>query len=245
MANERLRAAILTRHLSPDTVADKLGVDAKTVERWIDGRIPHRKTRLALAALLGEDEPYLWPEGLSEVQRRGVADAEVLGVYPHRSLVPTELWSGLFSRAERDIGILVHAGGFLAENAHVHRALRERAGEGVQVRMLMGDPESPEIERRGSEEGLGEGVAFKVRNALALFRPLLDIDGVTLRFHRSTLHNSIFMADDELLINTQIYGVSAPLAPVLHLRKVAGAELASTYQRSFEKVWTEARDYEE
>lgn len=245
MANERLRAAILTKHLSPDDVATRLGVDAKTVERWIEGRLPHRKTRLALAALLGEDEPYLWPEGLNETQRRNVADAEILGVYPHRSLVPADLWSSLFSRAEHDVGILVHAGGFLAENAHVHRALRERADKGVRVRLLMGDPLSPEVQRRGDEEGLGEGVAFKVRNALALFRPLLDTEGVELRFHRLTLHNSIFMADDELLINTQIYGVSAPLAPVLHVRKVAGGELASTYQRSFEKVWSEARDFKE
>lgn len=42
-------------------------------------------------------------------------------------------------------------------------------------------------------------------------------------------------------MNTQIYGVSAPQAPVLHLKQVAGADLVSTYERSFEKVWAEAR----
>ncbi|MBS2539262.1 XRE family transcriptional regulator [Catenulispora sp. NF23] len=246
MANERLRAAMLTKGLNPSDVAAKVGKDVKTVERWItDGRLPHRKNRLALAALLGEDEPYLWPDGLSDTQRRTVADSEVLGIYPQRSLVPGDLWAGLFSKAGHDVGILVHAGGFLAESAPVQRALRERAEEGVRVRLLLGDPESPEVQRRGTEEGLGEGVAFKVRNALALFRPLLAVDGVELRFHRSTLHNSLFIADDEMLVNTQIYGVSAPLAPVLHLRKVAGAELVSTYQRSFEQVWSEARDSEE
>ena len=215
MANERLRAAILTKGLSPGDVAERLVVDVKTVERWIThGRLPHRKTRLALAALLSEDEPYLWPEGLGEDQRRTVADSEVLGLYPHRSLVPSDLWAGLFSKAEREVGILVHAGGFLAESAPVQRALRERAEEGIRVRLLLGDPDSFEVQRRGTEEGLGEGVAFKVRNALALFRPLLAVDGVHLRFHRSTLHNSLFIADDEMLVNTQIYGVSAPLAPV-------------------------------
>lgn len=243
MPNERLRAAILTRHFSPDDVADRVGVDVKTVERWIAGRIPHRQTRLKLAALLGEDEPYLWPEGLGEAQRRDVANAEILEVYPHRSLVPADLWAEMFGRAKAEIGILVHAGGFLAENANVHRILRRQAADGVRVRMLLGDPDSPEIHRRGDEEGLGEGVAYKVRNAMALFRPLLDLDGVVLRFHRSTLHNSIFMADDELLINAQIYGVSAPMTPLLHLRKVAGAQLVTTYQRSFEKVWSEAKDW--
>lgn len=110
--------------------------------------------------------------------------------------------------------------------------------------MLFGDPVSEEITRRGSEEGLGDGVAYKVRNAIALFRPLFDIPGVEARFHRSTLHNSIFLADDEMLVNTQIYGESAPAAPVIHLRKVHGAELVSTYQRSFAKVWAEAKPIE-
>jgi hypothetical protein len=48
-----------------------------------------------------------------------------------------------------------------------------------------------------------------------------------------------------MLVNTQIYGVSAPATPVLHLRKVPGAELVSTYQRSFEKVWTTGKPIEQ
>ena len=244
MANERLRAAISGKGFTPASAADRLTVDIKTVERWIAGRAPHRKSRFAIAALLGEDVAYLWPDVVSAEERQDVAEAEIVGVYPHRSLVPPTMWAEMFNRAQVTIGILVHAGGFLAESHPVQRALRSRAEAGVSVRMLFGDPASDEITRRGSEEGLGDGVAYKVRNALALFRPLFDTPGVEVRFHRSTLHNSIFWSDDEMLINTQIYGESAPAAPVLHLRKVHGAELVSAYQRSFNKVWDEAKPIE-
>lgn len=40
MANERLRAAILENGLTAPALASDLGVDIKTVERWVNGRVP-------------------------------------------------------------------------------------------------------------------------------------------------------------------------------------------------------------
>ncbi len=38
MRNERLRALLLERGQTPDKLAEAVGVDAKTVERWITKR---------------------------------------------------------------------------------------------------------------------------------------------------------------------------------------------------------------
>jgi hypothetical protein len=38
MANERLRTALLQRGLTPSDLADTVGVDPKTIERW-DNRV--------------------------------------------------------------------------------------------------------------------------------------------------------------------------------------------------------------
>ena len=102
--------------------------------------------------------------------------------------------------------------------------------------MLLGDPDSPEVAQRGIDEGVPDSMAMKVRNALVLYRPLRKA-GAEFRFHSTVLYNSIYRGDDQLLVNTHIYGMPAARAPVWHLRKVAGGEIASTYLESFERVW--------
>src|ERR1700733_10083842 len=107
MPNERLRATLLERGLTPTALGDDLGVDHKTVERWISGRLPYRRHRYAVAAQLGVDEAYLWPGALSREQVAAASDEEIVAVYPHRSEVPREAWHQIFKSAQQEIGILV------------------------------------------------------------------------------------------------------------------------------------------
>jgi hypothetical protein len=117
MPNERLRAALLESGLTPYTLGDELGVDHKTVERWIAGRTPYRRHRYVVAIRLGKDEVYLWPDALTRDQVTAASESEVLAIYPHRSDVPRDAWARLFESAEQEIGVLVYAGLFLAEDA--------------------------------------------------------------------------------------------------------------------------------
>ena len=83
-------------------------------------------------------------------------------------------------------------------------------------------------------------MAAKIRNALALYRTLRAVESVEFRFHRTVLYNSIYRADDQLLVNTHIYGVPAARAPVWHLKKIPGGEITGLYLESFERVWETA-----
>jgi transcriptional regulator with XRE-family HTH domain len=237
MANERLRAALLEHGVSTSALAGKLGVDHKTVERWIGGRTPYRRHRYAIATELGVDEVYLWPDALSRDQVALASEGEIIAVYPHRSDVPRDSWERLFAGAEQEIGILVYAGLFLAEDAVAQKTLADKARAGVRVRILLGDPASPQVAARGTDEGVDDAMAAKIRNALVLSRPLRKTAGVEVRFHQTVLYNSIYRADDQLLVNTHIYGVTAAYAPVWHLKKIPGGEIASIYLESFERVW--------
>jgi transcriptional regulator with XRE-family HTH domain len=237
MANERLRAALLERGLTPAGLGDHLGVDQKTVERWISGRTPYRRHRYAVAAKLGVDEVYLWPGALSREQVAAASDGEVLAIYPHRSDVPRDVWLHLFKAAEREIGVLVYAGMFLVEDAAIQKVLAEKARAGVRVRVLLGDPESPQVAARGADEGVDAAITAKIRNVLVLYRPLRAVESAEFRFHQTILYNSIYRGDDQLLVNTHVYGLTASTAPAWHLRKVAGGEIANTYIESFERVW--------
>jgi hypothetical protein len=77
-----------------------------------------------------------------------------------------------------------------------------KAGSGVRVRILLGDPDSQVVTDRGEDGGVGDAMAAKIRDALALYRPLRSAGGVEVRFHRTILYNSIYRADDQVLVNT-------------------------------------------
>jgi hypothetical protein len=237
--NDTLRRALADARLSETEVASSLGVDPKTVQRWIGGRLPQRRHRWGLADLVGRNERELWP-ALASHSSGEPAGPEVIATYARRGAVPREVWQRLFASAQRDIGVLVYAGLFLAEDVELLRLLSEKAQAGVTVRLLLGDPDSPSVAERGAEEGIGDAMAAKIRNVIVLCRPLLAVDGVEIRLHRTILYNSIYRADDELLVNTHVYGEAAAHAPVLHLRQFTAGDLVSTYLDSFDRVWSGA-----
>jgi len=239
--NEALRRALAAAGLEHVDVAARLSVDPKTVERWIAGRLPHPRSRAAVARLVGVDEEQLWPSA-ADFKRRGRFGGDVRAVYPHRLSVPREAWLRLFEGAETEICVLAYSGLFLAEDAGITRLLSVKAMAGVSVRIALGDPDSPEVAQRGAEEGIGDSMAARIRNALALLSKVTEVDGVQLRLHRTILYNSIYRADNELIVNPHVYGVAAPSAPVLHLQDSGQSSMASTYIASFERVWAESRD---
>ncbi|KHD74042.1 helix-turn-helix domain-containing protein [Actinoplanes utahensis] len=244
MPNERLRTAMLERGLTPAALAEVLNVDPKSVERWITGRTPYRRHRYAVAARLGVDEVYLWPDALSSDQVASASESEIINIYPHRWTVPSEVWRTLFDNAEEEIGVLVYSGLFLSEDAGIHRIFQEKARNGARVRILLGDPDSASVAQRGADEGVDEVQAAKIKNALVMYRPLLGVEGIEFRLHRTVLYNSIYRADDQVLVNTHIYSFAASQAPVLHLRRVAGGGMVNTYLDSFERVWDDATPVE-
>jgi hypothetical protein len=245
MPNERLRALLLERRINTANLAEAVQVDPKTIERWIvAGRVPYRRHRYAVAAFFGVDESYIWPDALDRDEIVAASESEIVAVYPHRWAIPRDAWQHLFAQAEHEIGILVYAATFMAEDAELKRMLGDKAESGVRLRILLGDPDSPAIADRGQDEGIDEAIAGKVRNAIILFRPLQKIENVEIRLHGTTLYNSIYRADEQLLVNTHIYGMMANNAPAFHLRKIPGGDMVSTYLESFERVWEGATPYD-
>src|SRR5215469_4863967 len=132
MPNERLRALLLERQVTPAKLAESVQVDPKTIERWIiAGRVPYRRHRYAVAAFFGVDESYIWPDALDRDEIIAASESEIVAVYPHRWAVPREAWEHLFEQAEREIGILVYSAYFMAENAGLKRLLASKAEAGA------------------------------------------------------------------------------------------------------------------
>jgi hypothetical protein len=84
-------------------------------------------------------------------------------------------------------------------------------------------------------------LAARVRLSLSYIEPALDAADVRLRLHDTTLYNSIYRYDDEMLVNAHAYGVGAAHSPVMHLRRTLSGRLFEQYMASFERVWECAR----
>jgi hypothetical protein len=87
----------------------------------------------------------------------------------------------------------------------------------------------------------GGAPALRVRDALAQNRTLRDTGGLEIRAHGAAISNWIYRADDEFLVGQFAYGIPTEKTPVLHLRRVDGGEMVTTYLDCFERVWAGAR----
>ncbi|MFE5563369.1 hypothetical protein ACFQ68_00150 [Amycolatopsis japonica] len=166
--------------------------------------------------------------------------ADMVALYAHRASVPKRLWMDLLTGAQERIDLFANASLFLPEdNPETIQIIKNKAKSGVKIRILLGDPGQPAMELRGKEERLFEGLVGRIRMALAYYRPLIGIDGVDFRLHGTSLYNSVFRYDNQMLVNQHIYGTYGYIAPILHLRKTPESDLFDTYMRSLNLVWDE------
>jgi transcriptional regulator with XRE-family HTH domain len=61
--NRAVQTAMVAAGQTADSLAERIGVDPKTVARWVSqGRIPQTRYRAQVAQLLDRDEEELWPD---------------------------------------------------------------------------------------------------------------------------------------------------------------------------------------
>ncbi|MEV6573169.1 helix-turn-helix transcriptional regulator [Streptomyces sp. NPDC051577] len=245
MQNERLRAVMASGGWTHASLASVTGVDPKSVERWVNlGRTPRRATALKAAETLGEDIHALWP-ALRQARAARAVSPELVALYDQRADLPVSVFVDLLAAARERIDVLVYAAVFLHEAyPRLNDLLRERATDGCAVRIAVGDGDSENVQQRGLEEKFGHGIESRCRLALLHYRPLASVPGIELRTHGTTLYNSLYRADDQVLVNAHVWGVNAYGAPVWHLRRQDSGGMFDTYADSFNAVWETARPVE-
>lgn len=242
--NERLRTCMAERGVSLRELSDHVQVDPKTVERWItSARVPHRTHRWATAKFLDSDELYLWPAAFDAARAKSASEAELVGFYPNRGAVPVGLWRTLAESSAEAVDVLVMAGLFLPDGyPDLLGTLAMKARLGLRLRFAVGDPDCSAVALRGQEEGIGADLAARVRLSLRYLHELRRTPGVQVQLHDTTLYNSLYRFDSDLLVNTHVYGAPAALSPVLHLRRTGGGQSFEHYMAGFERVWKTTRE---
>lgn len=239
MSNERLRSALSAAGITYVDLAERVEVDPKSVERWVTlDRTPHRRNRVQIAAILGEDEYFLWPEVAADPRAMRATESELAHLYPNRGAVPIETWVHLLESANSQLDLWAFAGSFLHDaipdfGAH----LTDAARRGVRVRLLFGDPNCQSVAARGEEEGIGDLLASRCRLTWNYLRPVLTAPGIEARMHDVTVYASMFRFDDVVLVNPHALGSPASHSPVLQIRRLSGGRLFDHYLASLGRAW--------
>jgi transcriptional regulator with XRE-family HTH domain len=237
--NQRLHDAIRQSGRRLPEIADQVGTDPKTVERWITtGRLPRPATRQRLAELVGMPESVLWPQAPGGAY----GTSELVGIYTtRRELSPATIGS-LLDEAQHHVDVLAYAALWLWDSVpeFAERLVLKIAG-GAEVRICLGDPDSDAVALRGREEGVSNGMASRCRLAVSYATAVQGADADAVRMTGATLYNSVFRFDDEVLVNSHFWGSPASDSPVFHFRRQGDRGLAMNAIRSFERVWEDAQ----
>lgn len=237
--NQVLYDAIRQNGLRLEDLAEKVGADSKTVERWITtGRLPRSASRDAMARVLNVPQSILWPDA------PGIAygTSELVGIYATRSELSPATVSSLLDAVEHHVDLLAYAALWLWDSVPGFAdRLAAKASEGIEVRVCLGDPDSDAVNTRGQDEGIGDGMAGRCRLALSYAAPLRSADAGAVRLTGTTLYNTILRFDDQVLVNGHVWGHPAAEAPVFHYHRRGDRGIASTMLRSLELVWANAQ----
>jgi lambda repressor-like predicted transcriptional regulator len=144
LENEQLRTAIGRAGLSLDEFADTVGVDVKTVRRWLTGRTPYPQNRASVANALETTEHALWPEdvpapgttGAGEPAGHPTGDA-IVGYAHATDLAAPDVDELLRAAAER-IQIVIP---YLGSDSGLVELLRAGGPNGGRVRLMIEEPD--------------------------------------------------------------------------------------------------------
>lgn len=229
---------MLDAEMSPAALATAVGVDVKTVSRWLaEECVPYPMTRVRIARHLKQRESFLWPALAVGSGPSGAALAEFDRVWPTRSAIPSETWHALFGHATSQLDILVYAGGFLIETLDLADVLRWKASRGTEIRVLVGDPSAPAVKLRAHELSTS-WLPGRCRSTARYLDTVRQEPGVNVKCHCTTLYASTFRFDDILLVNPHAFGVWAAQSPTLQLRQSPESSLFDFHTSAFERVWT-------
>ncbi|WP_405880132.1 helix-turn-helix domain-containing protein [Streptomyces sp. NBC_01136] len=237
--NEALRRAMAQARMTDRQLAEKCGVDIKTVGRWVTeaGRVPRARQRWAVCEALGEDEAVLWPAAAKKAIKVG-PDREVVSVYPYRSGCPASLWRSLITKAERELTFAGYTNYFLwLEQARFGTALRRKAAQGCRVRFLLGDPDSDLTRSREQDEDVALTLSTRIRVTLAELEKIRRQPGIDARFSDGHAYLSVFRFDDDMILTPLLTHSVGHDAPTLHLRRHQNDGMFGRFASHVDELW--------
>jgi transcriptional regulator with XRE-family HTH domain len=243
MPNDALRHALSRSRLTESELADRIGVDPKTVGRWIqnDGRVPHAKHRYAVAQAVGVEADVIWPDGVRRNVKTGY-DREIVSVYPRRADMPKSAWKSLFTSATTEITLAGYTSYFLwLELPNLRSVLARKAASGCQVRFLLGDPDSPVTRHRETVEAVPLTITTRINVTLDELAKMGSVRGVEAKFSDGHVAMSLWRFDDDMIMATHLHHLVGHDSPHFHIQRCQDGGVFDRYAYHLAELWKSGR----
>ena len=235
MANDLLITAIRDAGLDPGQIADLAGVDRRTVDRWLQGRVPHPRYRHQLATHLGREEHELWPE---TTRARGqTALGEITAAYPRRSDPDAPDWRALLRSSHHQADMLGYSLQHVAQARQITKLLTDKARDGCQIRIALADPTAPPAIAADQQSRPPGRLTSRIQDTQRRLAGLLGQPGIELRQHQLATTHTILRFDDQLLLTIHLHGTPGFQAPLLHLRRQHDYGLFDQLAKHIDDIW--------
>ena len=243
--NAALRSAMSDARLSPRSLAVRIGVTPKTVERWLADAelVPHARNRTDACQALKVDEQMIWPKAVQDRVKSG-HDRELVQAYPYRSACPSTVWGELVEHATEQIYLAGYTNYFfwLEQPAFVE-TLRRKIDAGCRVRFLLGEPGGEVTRQRETVENVALSVSTRIRITMEHLERLGPADGLEARFssHEDAANHvslSVFRFDQHVMVTPHLARLVGHDSPLLHLRRQGGGGMFDRFVEHAEELWT-------
>lgn len=244
--NTALRDAMASAGLRPRQLARMVGVEHKTVERWLSNpdRAPRESTQEDAGRALGVDPMTLWPKSVRSRVKTG-HDREIIAAYPFRSAAPTSLWASLIDGASQNLTFAGYTNYFLwQQHPRFGARLKAKADAGTRIRFLIGDPESEVTRKREEVEGVPLTVSTRIRITLDALEKMGSVHGIEARFSDQHIALSVFQFDDQMLVTPHIASLLGDESPMLHLHRLEDDGLYDRFAGHVTALWEGGRPVE-
>jgi transcriptional regulator with XRE-family HTH domain len=243
VTNDRLRAALQNAGIDPEQLADAVGVDYKTVQRWISGRQPRGRHRAAVAAALAVSERELWPEAAIE-PKDGGGRMELVGAFARTDDVLAPDWKTAITEAGERIDLLDYTLIHILGAPGMPDVLSAKAKAGCQIRLLISYATrarlAEDIPLDQPYEDDPPAAAIEIARSRAIINRLLEHENVEARKFAAMRFNTIVRADQRMLVTLHLWGTSGQQAPLIHLKQLDHPGLFEQFEQHYEQIWENA-----
>lgn len=241
-----LALALIQSDMTREQLAAALDVHVNTIYRYVKGeRRPRADMRQRIAELVGQTEPVLWPE-LTIAATASDHGSEVVDMWRRQADIPVTVWESLISGAERAVDVTAGSGLLPLEmNPDIGRIFASRPDLVVRVCLRAPDPDDVHLQWNDETEGMGGTLAGRISQALTMWQQnLAGVNNAQIRTYSGPMLYSIFRFDDQMILNTHLYGVRGIHAPAWHLSRLDSEGVFDRYAENFDHLWQTSQPYE-